>query len=250
MLDSRLYIDAYNALPDVIDADRWLERQGRRDILDRLCAIILDHGLQRVYGIRLLHSHHPVYAGEAMVEDREVLDDDGEALTTRAVAIARCGTRVAANSWRLVDGGWLPVEYSADALVLDTDPIERHPAFAAEFAAALEAAGATGKLGLCAARRRFYDFHAGDARARGHALLETTDAARRANVLRYADVTGYPPENLIQTIWLAMAEDDDSGNKCLPLCGIHCAILVLCGEDNSGGHTKEIGHDSSHVSSH
>jgi hypothetical protein len=249
MLDSRLYIDAYNALPDVLDADRWLERQGRSDILDPLCAIILKHGLERVYGIRLLHSHHPVYAGEAMVEDEELLTD-ADALTTRAVAIAQCGTRVAANSWRLVDGDWLPVEYSADALVLETDPIERHPAFTAEFAIALEAVGATGKLGLCAARRRFYDRYAGDAYARGHALLETTDPTRRANVLRFADVSGYSPENLIQTVWLAMAEDDDGGNKCIALCGIHCAILVLCGEDNSGGHTKEIGHDTSHTTSH
>lgn len=245
MIDSPQYAARYNALADVLDADRALDRLGRPSLLDRLCMLILDHGLEETYGVRLLHTHHPVRAGEWMIEAEETVDGV-RALTTSAAAIACCGTRAAANCWMFVDGQWMAMEYSTDMGVMGTDPIEAHPAFAAAFAAVLTEAGAAHILGLCAARRRFFDTHGDGARDHGLALLETTDSTRRANILRFADLATHPAEMLIQTVWLA-TDGDAAG---CPVGGFKCTILVVCGEDNSGGHRKEIGHAREPLPSH
>lgn len=248
---SHSYTDAYNTLPDVIAADRTLTASGREASLDRLCTVILRYGLEERYGIRLIHSHHPVHSGELMIEEEEASDDGfgGAALTTRAVNVAKCGTSAAAHSWKFEDGEWLPLEFSNDTRVSTDDAIERQSAFANEFGRELEATGLSSVLGLCTIQRRFFEDHAERAREAGLSLLETTDAERRANVLRFADVSSYRAKDLIQTIWLAMG-DDTTTSSCLPLCGIKCAIFAQCGEDNSGGHRSEIGHETSHQTSH
>jgi hypothetical protein len=245
MIDAPRYAEQYNALADVLDADRALERLGRGSLLDRLCTVILDHGLEEIYGIRLLHTHHPVAVGEWMVEEEEVVDGV-RALTTRAATIGRCGTRAEPNCWMFADGQWTAMEYSTDAAVTRTDPIEAHPAFAAAFAGVLAEAGAANVLGLCAARRRFFDVQREGSHEPGLGLLETTDTVRRANILRFADLATYPADELVQTVWLATDGDEAD----CPVGGFKCHILVVCGEDNSGGHRKEIDHKSEPLPSH
>jgi hypothetical protein len=245
MIDSPHYTVRYNALADVLAADQALDRLGRSSILDRLCTVILDQGLEETYGVRLLHTHHPVHAGEWMIEEEETFDGV-RALTTRAAAIACCGTRAEANCWMFVEGQWMAMEYSTDAGVIGTDPIEAHPTFAAAFADVLTEAGAANVLGLCAARRRFFDIHGDRARDRGFSLLETTDSARRANILRFADLATHPAEMLIQTVWLATL---GAAAEC-PVGGFKCEMLVVCGEDNSGWHRKKVTHERQPLPSH
>jgi hypothetical protein len=242
------YSETYNGLPDVFWADSQLTALDRPATLDRLAAVILEHRVENMVGIRLLHSHNHLSSGEHMLESEET-DRLGEScLATVATAGGHPAESSAPNSWQWSQGGWVPLEFSVDPLVeADYEWIREKQAFSADFAQALEALRATRLLGLAMIRRKFF------ARTlQGNtALIETTEPVRRANILRFDDASRYDAKNLIQTVWLASDGDDDSlKSSCIPLCGFKCKILITCKEDNSGGHNKNVDHDREHLSSH
>ena len=106
------YEDSYNRLSGIGDADRRL-RSGvdGPEVLQTLGRLIAHHGLERVVAIRLLHRHHTVESGEAMVERLE--DYRGEpALATVKTPLADVGAACIPSVWRCGrDGGIEALEY-------------------------------------------------------------------------------------------------------------------------------------------
>jgi len=254
LVPSAEYRSCYNQLPDVLDATNRLQARDKPGTLDALAKVILEHGLQEQVGIRLLHKHNTVETDELMIEAEEVDPVcETKSLTTLADEAGqihrRYGEAFAPNSWRWVGQKWLPLEYSVDSkAVHDSRLLQKMPKFAMDFAEGVDRLDARDLLGPCLVRRNFFEGYAA-VTANGAMLVETTDASRRANILRFVDRAAYRPENLLQTVW-RVVDRVSAGSSCITLCGIHCEIYFSCAEDNSGGHFKQVEHDRSHIESH
>jgi hypothetical protein len=90
---------AYRDLPDIDDVQAFDESDEQclsaiKDVLDRF-------GKLERFGVTLLHSHFPIYEGEALVE---TCDDETRTLVSQVVADADMPEgRVVETMWRLTD---------------------------------------------------------------------------------------------------------------------------------------------------
>lgn len=234
----------YNSLPSVEQANAELEAMDRAEVLDELCRIIVDHNLQDVFGIRLLHKHNVIESHEMMVEIEE-LTAQGEPCLVTAPRVDFASAGSAPNSWKLSSGStpeWHPLEYSTDAVVAECPNVETSGPFFREFRIALEKLNATEILGPCVIGREYYKRHRP---GQPSILAETTDLVRRANVVKFELEEAYAKERLIQTTWQAAKTSTDSAQT---TCVVACISISACVVDANGTHNKVTRHNKgSHV---
>lgn len=245
------HTEQYNALPNVEAADEQLNALGKERILSELCELIVNYRLHYVVGVRLLHNHCFIDEQEIMLEADEKDTEKGWCLTTRAVTQSQVTNRYSANSWKLIDGSFYPLEFSTDTLsYFDYDFIRQNETFFEEFTRILESNGVAQLLGPCIIRRQFFASHRPDDAA---ILVETCDEERRANILRFDDPANYNAAQLIQTTWLAIpppGEDTETAgcsSNCAPAA---CVPHTVCVRDGQGGHSSRSHHSSSHTRQH
>lgn len=238
-------VGVYNGLGSVDLADKCLCGLGRYEILSELGAMVLEHDVQDVIGVRLLHNHNLISEDETMLEQEELDSEGCYCLSTIATSNSQLPSAHAATSWKLYADQFVPLEYSTDpCVVINAGPEKRMPAFFEKFAALLQHKGVVNLLGPCIAPRNFYARHHPDDTA---ILVETTDATRRANVLKFAAPQEHDPSTLIQTSWIfRKVPDARAGSNCVPLCGANCVTATSCVADSSGQHTSQSSHNRGH----
>jgi hypothetical protein len=228
----------YNLLPDVETADADLTQLGRASLLERLGDVIRAHDLCSKFGIRLLHRHNSISDTEVMVEREEHSAALGHCLTTMAADAPQVSDAPLPNSWKLHDGAYVPLEWSADAEVTSVvDPVGRHGEFFSDFAAVLSEHECAGILGPCVIARDFARRHRPSPSS---IFIETCEDARRANVVRFDDPERYASQKLIQTTWVVSSRsaETDCNPDCIPSgCNPVSACVV-----GSNGHQSETAH--------
>jgi hypothetical protein len=140
----------YNHLPGVDQASLSLQAHPNSgSILQELGALLADAGLEQVLAIRLIHGHHELSPGQAMVERFESLDD-GPCLATIKVDASDVTEPCVPSAWRCVSTGEIePLEYGHASLYhIPTGFFRAQKAFFARFALAVGELGLGDTLGL------------------------------------------------------------------------------------------------------
>ncbi|HYF30897.1 MAG TPA: hypothetical protein VD993_07245 [Chitinophagaceae bacterium] len=244
----------YNQLPDVLVADKKLTSLGRTKVLDSLSKTILKYNLENVVGIRLLHNHNTIAPDEIMLEQEEINEAGEYCLSTIATNKNDAHTQGCANSWMLGARTLTPLEFSVDpAVTTDSGSAIANQQFLREFYQDLVTLDAADILGPCVINRSFYKERM-PAVADDILLVETTDAVRKANVLRFRNSAEYKPEQLIETTWMATdpkenEEEKENGpdRKLVFYCRVGqctptCAVIIHC-EDQDGQHLSTSRHE-------
>lgn len=223
----------YNSLYPVADANRRLEELGGEDVVGELLAVIRGAGLQDVLGIRLLHKHNDIDAAEWMVE-RAVVDAEGYALIT-AVEGRQSGNALARNSWRYIDGAFVPVEFSDPALVTAPDfDLDEHAAVFDRIADVLKANAAELVLGPCL---NYSKSVASNSPAPDAAFLEKTDFENRANVVRYVSRDEVAFAASAKTKWYAQQMIGPDGKPMwITACNCFCSVFPEGGHQGTKTH--------------
>jgi hypothetical protein len=221
---------AYNTLFDVYNANLALRRCGLTHALTPLIELIQSSGLEHVVCVRLLHKHNDILASERMVE-RAFIDAEGFGLSTQACDSTPVGYELLPNTWRLLHGCWIPVEFS-DARLLCNRIVgpTHHSSFFSRLADILETYEVADLVGpsiryspLVESYRPSSDWY----------LLERTNRARRANVMRYilrSDVEAGPT---IETKWVASPPSAEGRW----MANVECACTVVPEGGHTGTHT-------------
>lgn len=142
--------DRYNSLPSVFAASTLLkEHPDFMAILQQLGSIISSAKLEKFLTIRLLHNHHTLSDGEAMVQRLESFNG-APCLATVKVVQAEITEHCTPAIWRcLGDGQIEPLEFGYASLYpIPEDFYQRHQPVFARFAKMAEKFGLSGVLGL------------------------------------------------------------------------------------------------------
>ena len=224
---------SYNALLPIADANRALSRFGEEVIVGRLLSVIQRFGLQDKLGIRLLHKHNDILPSEVMYES-SLFDLEGFALSTKAVTRAEVSLMVP-NSWQLVDGAYVPVEFSDPLLVSDPEVRpETHTEVLREIGLILRETGTESILGPCLHYGSYVESHDPFERS---AFLEKTDFDDRANVVRYVDLDDPAFTNSAKTKWRAIQSVDSEGNVVwTTACNCFCSVFPQGGHQGTTTH--------------
>lgn len=150
MLTSIDYHDRYNSLASVDAASKMLtSRDGYMTRLRQLGSLIASAKLEQFLTIRLLHGHHTLSEGEAMVQRLESFDGK-PCLATVKSAQAGVAERCAPSVWRCFEDGQIePYEFGhATLYAIPDDFFSKHRSFFARFAEMVEDFDLSGVLGL------------------------------------------------------------------------------------------------------
>ncbi len=231
----------YNALPAVELSDDKLNLLGKQKVLNTLCEVIANYGLEEVVGIRLLHNHNIISEDEQMFESAEMDEIGAPCLVTSAQKRTAVGNSTA-NSWMWRNDDFLPVEFSADEEVVKNENILLDKSgFFNEFANALKELKVADILGPCVIPRSFYKNHKPPFASM---LAETSDTERRANILKYEPQIKYDGLALIDTTWRAYK----GYNEVTAGCTVACISISACVRQSDGTHKRETRHNrGSHV---
>lgn len=240
------YSNNYNTLQDVIVADDELSQMGRDGVLTPLLEVISKYKLQNVVGLRLLHNHNHIHTDEIMLEGEEESNHE-KCLTTKATRLSEVRKKYYPNSWAL-DGTLIPLEYSSDTFVkYDSLIISNHSSFIQEFNNELKKLGVNHLIGLYLLNRKFFNEEV-PGRGMEYRLMETTDIARRANVLRFEKSDTIDKENIIDTVWAAHTTEITMGCERVKV-GCSSVPIVHCSRDGdehnsntSYSHAKDYEH--------
>lgn len=231
-----------------MDIDAAFARFSSREqesILADLGQVVIRHGLDDVVGIRLLHKHHDILESEWMLETEEVDNRGIRCLTTTARRM-EVGQRGSANTWMLVGEEAVALEFSKDQQVLGIEKSSRiTEEFLSDFGNALDRYGVRDLLGPCIVSREYYDeAKPGD----DFILVETTDDARRANVVSFEPDGIIPSERLIPAAWTVVKPPDASSSSevWLGCRKVNCVTHTACVRDSSGNHSSRTHHSSQH----
>lgn len=195
---------AYNALSDVVVANQCLTSIGRQVAIDLLLAVIRAHSLEEVVGLRLLHKHNEIQPHEIMLEDAYI-DQEGFSLITSATIAPLSLSNISPNSWILCDDGFVPFEFSQDALLQDSAVCPAtYPLFFQELAVAIRVAGLARLIGPALISSEFVHSHRP---ADADIMLELSAIDDRANVLRFAIANELSIGSPIETFWAAGCAD-------------------------------------------
>lgn len=194
ILERSFDVGEYNALPSVEEADRAIEDR-RSEFLDSSARLLKAHGLEKRFGVGLLHKHNSCDPGEHMIQHRERLDGE-DALVTRPT-LRRPGDEGAVPIlWSTQSGDYLPLEYSTDPRAAALFGDGAVPAdFLAEFAELKRGSPIGDYLGLAVVQRDFFDLVDEDAIA-----VEQSDPEARTNVV-FARKRDEVKATLVQTAW-------------------------------------------------
>jgi hypothetical protein len=140
----------YNGLPPVDTASKRLKsRTDYQSILQRLGLMISSAGLSNVLCVRLLHNHHLISRGEAMVERLEYRAGV-PCLATVKVDSREVSEPCVPSVWKCAGNGEIePLEYGYATLYSIPDGFfQTHKKFFARFAEAVDELGMGAILGL------------------------------------------------------------------------------------------------------
>lgn len=218
---------AYNGLMDVSTADRRLwSRQDREAFFQEAGTLICENGLQESVGLCLLHNHNAVAEGHIMVESFET-----DTYATPALVMAHTPRDQARQpvpvALKVGDGGLLPLEYSSVDLAHRNYRLlqEAGEDFVAAFCDVVTRNGFEDLVGLSVLRVDALD------RQPDEELVERTDSARVANVLRAHDTVEAPNINHVQTSWVFDKVEATAASNCVTKCLAKCA--TKCEAPNS-----------------
>ncbi len=123
----RFEVDAYNALPSSLVASKALERKGTLEkVLEEGKRVLQEYDSVDFMGVRLLHRHNDLKAGEVMVQTFEV-DEKGPSFVTQNCALEAFPNTYPA-SWVLGQRQTSVFEYSTDENVREGGQyLEEHP---------------------------------------------------------------------------------------------------------------------------
>ncbi len=217
----------YNSLLCVAEADRALNALGGENIVSQILSVFVSAGLEREFGIRLLHKHNDIVSGEVMLE-RSVVDDAGFALVTRPALSTETG-QMLCNSWQLTETGFTPCEYSSTDIVFNPklDLAETAPVFSL-LATALRDFGVESILGPCRNYSECVDAHRPSVESK---LLETTDEENRANVVRFVTPDDVGLVQSVKTKWHAEQVEGEVGKLMWAAgCKLVCSIIPETGK--------------------
>jgi hypothetical protein len=231
----------YNAMLTVEEATDKLSEALLAVAKREMRALFLRHGVIGICGMNLLHRHWSVGSDEIPLQTR-CQQADKPALIT-APALQPRPDAIAA-SWFVSpeEGHLLPFEFSTDRLVVESSArLQAAPDFFADAAATLAAHGLDKLFGICIAMREALS--ADDAAD----WVEQTMAERSSVVT--AEAPGrFPPQNLIQTVWVFSPEADDSACHTACFRASKCVNIIRFNPDGpptsthdevSGSHQKQ-----------
>lgn len=224
---------SYNSLFGIADANREWHKSGGDETVGNLLSVIADAGLGDVIGLRLLHKHNDIYGNELMLETA-ALDSEGFFLSTSPVDSLMDGQGVC-NSWQLTKDGFVPVEFSTPSLLAEPyfDMHEHRETFE-KLAKKITAFGVEKILGPCI---NYSKFVASYSPAADSAFLEKTDSDKRANVVRYVEMSDPNFLNSTKTKWHARKTLDASGApKWLTACSCFCSVMPQGGHQGTTTH--------------
>jgi hypothetical protein len=224
-------VRVYNALGTVEEADRSVKEDSRLDeFLNASARLFASHGMEKRFGVALLHRHCDCNAMEYMIEYPEVIDGE-HALITSPMAAEPHQENAVPAVWSILGDRFYPLEYTRDALArdlyLDGDI---PPEFLDEFVALRNASPIGTLLGLAVVERGFYN-GAGD----DDIALEFSNYRERCNVVFLRD-RGKVVEKTIETAW-TFERAEDPTRTCIRTCRKQCWSV-------EGGHDKK--HDEHH----
>lgn len=196
------YRQSYNKLPTVFDADMALHCADRDTAIEILLDVILQFGLHKSVGLRLLHRHNNLTENEVMLEDVRV-DDQGLALITVACPATAIDSTIAVNSWMLVKDDFIPVEYSRSTLLYSPEVCPTsHPEFFDALKKRLLELKLEKWVGPALVESNAVAEHANGREL----LLEQSAIDDRANVLRYVSTQDVDASRVVETFWVASIE--------------------------------------------
>jgi hypothetical protein len=239
--EATLITTHYNLLPTVIDADQKLKSNDRDVALRTLSSVIVRHGLGRSLGIRLLHKHNDIADGEIMGEDIEIDNAGAFTLVTEPKNFAlRCDEEWRANSWKLVKGSYVPLEFSRKDLLADTEisPSAQSQCFS-ELATVLRVLRLEHLLGPSVNVGPVVEAH----RPSGDTILsEITDEEYRRNIVKFVDLSEVDQSKVIETAWYADTHADG------PTLAQNCRTVCkrICPSVPGGGHKGTFQHNRPH----
>ena len=197
-ISERKLTTTYNALLDVSDASHALDERGGDATVRQVLGIIMEAGLEKYLGVRLLHKHNDIRSGEMMLET-SIDDNHGFALVTAprdlsAVCASTC------NSWQLTSDGFVPSEFSSPHLI-NSDGFDAHDnaRVFCRLETAIKDLRVESVLGPCLTYSEYVKSHRPQADAK---LLETTGPDDRSNIVRYAMSDDPAFLNSIKTKWV------------------------------------------------
>jgi hypothetical protein len=212
---------SYNGLRSIAEASRVLNERGGDEVVSKLLSIIVESGFGDKLGIRLLHKHADIGAKEMMLE-RGVVDDDGFALITGPVASGG-HSRAVCNSWRLLAGEFVPLEFSQAELIFDRISPQTSGAVFSQLADEIAALGVEDLLGPSV---NYSDSVDRRAPSENVAFLEKTDGEDRQNVFRYVSRDDIAFQGSAKTKWHAKQTLDESGKLIwVTACNCFCSAF-------------------------
>jgi len=187
--------EAFNSLPSLFAARTGLEQH--RETIRRLGEVIGRHDLQDVVGIALLHRHFEIARDERIVERIN---------RGRSESVARAETQGEAtvpHLFRFSAEGWRPIEFlsaedaARNAIAETLERVAAGPTFLREFANVLVQDGAVDVFGVGLFHGREQLVSETDG-----ILVERTDVAGRASVVRAESTRAVAGLDVTETLWL------------------------------------------------
>eukprot|EP00300_Choanocystis_sp_HF-7_P003788 c1288_g1_i2.p1 GENE.c1288_g1_i2~~c1288_g1_i2.p1 ORF type:complete len:234 (-),score=1.67 c1288_g1_i2:83-784(-) len=223
--------EIYNALPGIERANDFIRKE--RDfesLLSGLGKVILDHHLEEVIGIRLLHRHNELRPDDLMVEDLEQIDEV-PALVTARYPKRDISFDYLPSMWACRgDSSIQELEYSKrDLLPIGSEFLKANTRFFHDYAAKAKELRTEDFLGVCV-----LDKHGFPVDKELETEVESTDITRPANVIMARNKDLLRIENYFETTWQVHRE---SNTSCPTTCCSYCT-------PRSPGH--EISHHTVH----
>jgi hypothetical protein len=223
---------SYNGLRPISEASRVLNETGGDEVVSRLLGIIAEEGFGDELGIRLLHKHNDIAADEMMVE-RGIVDEEGFALVTGAT-VAGGESRAVCNSWQLIGGEFVPVEFSHNELIVSGVSPRTMGAVFSRLADEITSLGVEDLLGPSV---NYSDSVNRRAPCENAAFLEKTDEEDRQNVVRYVSRDDVAFQGSAKTKWHAKQILDESGKLIwMTACNCFCSVFPEGGHQGTKTH--------------
>lgn len=232
--------ESYNSLFPVADANFALAQLGGDAAVSKALSAIVDVGLEDVLGLRLLHKHNDISFGEIMVETA-AYDDEGFSLVT-----SPSGENLKSaspNSWMLMAGRFVPVEFSEHKLLQDPNfRIEEYEEELSNLANILISENLSKVLGPCLNYSDWVKKQKPEGII-GDKFLEKTDEDCRANVLRYVSLDDPDFINSSKTKWSvnktqSEGEEKNEGEEktWTASCSCFCSVFPQGGHQGTKTH--------------
>lgn len=207
-IDGNTYVQRYNSLPTLEDADRILRSSPNfHKCLQDAKEIVLDYGLEKYVGLRLIHQHFPLKDQEIVTETCERIG--GELSLVSSVLTYEGAKHKGAlpSSWILSEEGQVYVfETSVDpAVARNIQLIEQHPDFFKRMATALKNYKLSNSLALAVLQRDYLEEPTED-----NLFLEAQHLNGK-NVVQLKNRNDFEADKIINSAWSFTGSNEENG---------------------------------------